>query len=99
MKRWPITSLHPFGTLEREIGSVYELSTQTKAIYADNNVTDSDFTEIVRSCLPTIPFALEIDSSRRDLREDTITFTIDPAGSNGKFEYFNADIYNEPNLF
>lgn len=82
MKRWPITSLHPFGTLERELGSVYELSTQTKAIFADNNVTDSDFSDAVKSCLPSIPFALEADKSRRDLREDTITFTIDPKGSN-----------------
>lgn len=84
MKRWPITSLHPFGTLERELGSVYELSTQTKAIFADNNVTDCDFTEIVQSCLPSIPFNLEADDSRRDLRQDTTTFTIDPKGSNGK---------------
>lgn len=85
MKRWPITSLHPFGTLERELGSVYELSTQTKAIFADNNVTDSDFSDAVKSCLPSIPFALEADRSRRDLREDTLTFTIDPKGSNGMY--------------
>lgn len=84
MKRWPITSLHPFGTLERELGSVYELSTQTKAIFADNNVTDCDFSEAVTSCLPSIPFDLEADHSRRDLRMDTVTFTIDPKGSNGK---------------
>lgn len=86
MKRWPITSLHPFGTLERELGSVYELSTQTKAIFADNNVTDSDFSEAVQSCLPSIPFNLEeTDASRRDLRHDTVTFTIDTEGSDGKF--------------
>lgn len=85
MKRWPITSLHPFGTLERELGSVYELSTQTKAIFADNNVTDTDFTEAVKSCLPSIPFTmLDTDPSHRDLRDDTLTFTIDPKGSNGK---------------
>ncbi|KAI9269424.1 hypothetical protein EDC94DRAFT_598818 [Helicostylum pulchrum] len=82
MKRWPITSLHPFGTLERELGSVYELSTQTKAIFADNNVTDCEFAEAVQSCLPSIPFDLEADTSRRDLRQDTLTFTIDPKGSN-----------------
>lgn len=85
MKRWPITSLHPFGTLERELGSVYELSTQTKAIFADNNVTDSEFSEAVSSCLPNLPFNLASDDSRRDLREDTLCFTIDPKGSNGKY--------------
>ncbi|RCH90933.1 hypothetical protein CU098_004064, partial [Rhizopus stolonifer] len=82
MKRWPITSLHPFGTLERELGSANELSTQTKAIFADNNVTDSDFSEAVQSCLPTLPFRLEADASRRNVRQDAITFTIDPKGSN-----------------
>ncbi|GAN11249.1 conserved hypothetical protein, partial [Mucor ambiguus] len=82
MKRWPITSLHPFGTLERELGSVYKLSTQTKAIFADNNVTDSEFSEAVSSCLPNLPFNLDSDNSRRDLRDDTVCFTIDPKGSN-----------------
>ncbi|KAK4519063.1 uncharacterized protein ATC70_009293 [Mucor velutinosus] len=82
MKRWPITSLHPFGTLERELGSVYELSTQTKAIFADNNVTDSEFSDAVYSCLPNLPFNLDSDDSRRDLRGDTVCFTIDPKGSN-----------------
>ncbi|KAI8368422.1 hypothetical protein EDC96DRAFT_479673 [Choanephora cucurbitarum] len=82
IKRWPITSLHPFGTLERELGSAYELSTQTKAIFADNNVTHTEFSEAVLSCLPSLPFKLESDPSRRDLRDDTVTFTIDPKGSN-----------------
>lgn len=83
MKRWPITSLHPFGTLERELGSVYELTTQTKAILADNNVTDSEFSEAVMGCLPTLPFSMVGDESRRDLR-DSVTFTIDSANSEGK---------------
>jgi len=92
MKRWPITSLHPFGTLERELGSVYELSTQTKAIFADNNVTDSEFSEAVASCLPNLPFNLASDDSRRDLREDTLCFTIDPKGSNGKYMCVGIDV-------
>jgi protein SSD1 len=85
-KRWPITSLHPFGSLEEEIGSVYELETQTKAILADNNVTNSEFSEAVQSCLPPLSFdcGSDIDNSRRDLRDNTVTFTIDPKGSNGK---------------
>ncbi|KAG1357105.1 hypothetical protein G6F62_001907 [Rhizopus arrhizus] len=83
-KRWPITSLHPFGSLEEEIGSVYELETQTKAILADNNVTNSEFSEAVQSCLPPLSFdcGSDIDNSRRDLRDNTVTFTIDPKGSN-----------------
>lgn len=87
MKRWPITSLHPFGTLEKELGSVYDLSTQTKAILADNNVTDSEFSEAVQSCLPSIPFNLVAEDSRRDLRDDTFVFTVDPKHSNGMYNW------------
>lgn len=83
-KRWPITSLHPFGSLEEEIGSVYELKTQTKAILADNNVTNSEFSEAVQSCLPPLSFdcGKDINQSRRDLRDSIVSFTIDPKGSN-----------------
>ncbi|OAD70816.1 hypothetical protein PHYBLDRAFT_114861, partial [Phycomyces blakesleeanus NRRL 1555(-)] len=79
IKRWPITSLHPFGTLERELGSIYDLSTQTQAILADNNVSDSPFSDAVESCVPP-PFRYEHTDDRRDLRECRL-FTIDPAGS------------------
>ncbi|KAI8379477.1 uncharacterized protein BYT42DRAFT_568944 [Radiomyces spectabilis] len=82
IKRWPITSLHPFGTLQREIGSVLDVDTQIKAILADNNVTDVDFSDAVKDCLPPIPydFADCPDGSRRDLR-NTRLFTMDPANS------------------
>ncbi|KAI8978961.1 hypothetical protein BDB01DRAFT_852185 [Pilobolus umbonatus] len=81
MKRWPITSLHPFGNLERELGSVYEISTQTKAILADDNVTDTPFNQNVENCFPALPFEPPVDVSRRDLR-DLIILTIDPKKSN-----------------
>ncbi|KAI9031906.1 hypothetical protein CLU79DRAFT_831148 [Phycomyces nitens] len=80
IKRWPITSLHPFGTLEHELGSIYDLSTQTQAILADNNVNNAPFSEAVESCVPP-PFHYEPSEDRRDLRDFRV-FTIDPAGSN-----------------
>ncbi|KAF7725621.1 hypothetical protein EC973_009500 [Apophysomyces ossiformis] len=83
IKRWPITSLHPFGTLERELGTITDLNVQTMAILADNNITDTEFSDQVMKCLPSIPFEFnEIpDETRRDLR-DIRTFTIDLVGSN-----------------
>ncbi|KAI9248632.1 hypothetical protein BY458DRAFT_560110 [Sporodiniella umbellata] len=83
-KRWPITSLHPFGSLEEEIGSVHELKTQIKAILADNNVTNSEFSEAVQSCMPPLSFdcGQDTNQSRRDLRGFTNCLTIDPKGSN-----------------
>ncbi|KAI9301342.1 hypothetical protein BJ944DRAFT_252398 [Cunninghamella echinulata] len=82
IKRWPITSLHPFGTLEKELGPIVDLDVQTMAILADNNVTHSEFSDQVNKCLPSIPydFTPVADDRRRDFTK-TRVFTIDPEGS------------------
>ncbi|KAI9485602.1 MAG: hypothetical protein EXX96DRAFT_645529 [Benjaminiella poitrasii] len=85
IKRWPITSLHPFGILEKELGSITDLDVQIKAILADNNVSDVPFSEAVMDCVPG-PYQLPTEEdgyrSRRDLTVDNHRmFTIDPAGS------------------
>lgn len=82
IKRWPITSLHPFGTLERELGVIEDLNVQTKALLADNNAAMSDFNDAVKACLPQTPFELsEIEiAQRRDLRSQRV-FTIDSNGT------------------
>jgi protein SSD1 len=82
IKRWPITSLHPFGTLEKELGAATKLDVQIKAILADNNVSHNDFTDAVLECVPPQPFTFTPpeDNSRRDLTEDRM-ITIDPTGS------------------
>jgi exoribonuclease R len=48
------------------------------ALLADNNVTDSDFSEPVMSCLPELPWTAtdEDITDRRDCR-DLIMFTLD----------------------
>lgn len=35
IKRWPITSLHPFGTLVEELGEIGDVESETKAILKD----------------------------------------------------------------
>lgn len=37
IKRWPITSLHPFGTLVEELGAVGDIEAETQAILKDCN--------------------------------------------------------------
>lgn len=37
IKRWPITSLHPFGTLVSELGPMNDATTEVDAILRDNN--------------------------------------------------------------
>ncbi|KAI8986518.1 hypothetical protein BDB01DRAFT_849565 [Pilobolus umbonatus] len=74
IKRWPITSLHPFGVLESELGSVKETSVQLKAILADNNLTHSSYSDITYKSIPvhllySESIEKEIKNNRRiDLR-------------------------------
>lgn len=80
IKRWPLSSLHPFGQLERELGDIGNIEIETEALLADNNVTTTAFGEKVEKCLPELPWSIPEKelSRRRDLRKDCI-FTIDPA--------------------
>ncbi|KAG0017267.1 hypothetical protein BGZ80_008453 [Entomortierella chlamydospora] len=80
IKRWPLSSLHPFGQLERELGDIGDIEIETEALLADNNVATTPFGEKVEKCLPEQPWTIpekEI-SKRRDLRKSCI-FTIDPS--------------------
>jgi protein SSD1 len=52
IKRWPITSLHPFGTLVEELGNADNLDIQVEAILRDNNFTASRFADSVLKTLP-----------------------------------------------
>ncbi|KAL1924023.1 uncharacterized protein VTP21DRAFT_7058 [Calcarisporiella thermophila] len=82
IKRWPITSLHPFGSLERELGKVGNLSVELRALLADHNVVDTPFSNSALACIPLnvtnaqqwqIPD--EEEKYRQDLRELS-SFTI-----------------------
>jgi protein SSD1 len=80
IKRWPLSSLHPFGHLERELGDIGNIEIETEALLADNNITTTAFGEKVEKCLPELPWVIperEL-TNRRDLRQ-SCTFTIDPA--------------------
>ncbi|KAI8374594.1 uncharacterized protein BYT42DRAFT_576921 [Radiomyces spectabilis] len=78
IKRWPITSLHPFGILMDELGPVKDLEVQFQAILADNNFSDDPFSEAVLQCLPGLPWSVDQESlrGRLDLRE-TRCWTLD----------------------
>lgn len=80
IKRWPITSLHPFGTLVEELGPIGDIEVETNALLKDCNFTSEEFSENVVKCLPPVPWTIpereyEI---RRDFRNQTV-FTIDAA--------------------
>ncbi|RMZ75063.1 hypothetical protein DV738_g5668, partial [Chaetothyriales sp. CBS 135597] len=85
IKRWPITSLHPFGTLVEQLGEMGDLRVETDALLRDNNFGSDDFSEAVIKNVGWEDWKLDSESdaflaSRRDLRNERI-FTLDPNGT------------------
>ncbi|EIM88459.1 RNB-domain-containing protein [Stereum hirsutum FP-91666 SS1] len=79
IKRHPISSLHPFGTLVEELGPIGDIEVETSALLKDCNFPNEDFSESVMKCLPPMPWSIperEVEV-RKDLRKERI-FTIDP---------------------
>ncbi|KAH7887691.1 SSD1 protein [Phlebopus sp. FC_14] len=79
IKRHPISSLHPFGTLAEELGPIGDIEVETSALLKDCNFPTEEFSDSVLKCLPPTPWtAPEREYEvRKDLRQDRI-FTIDP---------------------
>jgi len=86
IKRWPITSLHPFGTLVEQLGEMGDLRVETDALLRDNNFGPDEFSDAVLRSVGFEEWSVENDGdaaleSRRDFRSEK-TFTIDPNGTN-----------------
>ncbi|KAI1115919.1 hypothetical protein F5Y14DRAFT_107931 [Nemania sp. NC0429] len=85
IKRWPITSLHPFGTLVEQLGKMGDLKVETDALLRDNNFSSDEFSEAVLRSVGLQDWSLAKEdeaaiSARRDFRDDK-TFTFDLAGT------------------
>jgi protein SSD1 len=85
IKRWPITSLHPFGTLVEQLGRMGDLKVETDALLRDNNFSSDEFSEaVLRSVgLQDWTVAKEEEAhlaTRRDFREEKV-FTVDLDGA------------------
>lgn len=61
IKRWPITSLHPFGTLINKLGTIDDPQTEVVSILRDNNFlcdeypSDSGEEGVIRSYINSLP--------------------------------------------
>lgn len=91
IKRWPITSLHPFGTLVELLGRMGDLKVETDALLRDNNFASDEFSDAVIRSVGLDDWSLEKEdkddlSARRDFRDEKI-FTLDFNGAN---EFENA---------
>ncbi|EKD17931.1 RNB domain-containing protein [Drepanopeziza brunnea f. sp. 'multigermtubi' MB_m1] len=85
IKRWPITSLHPFGTLVEQLGKMGELKVETDALLRDNNFASDEFSDAVTRSVGLDEWSIEKEdeaeiAARRDFRNEK-TFTIDPNGA------------------
>lgn len=84
IKRWPITSLHPFGTLVEQLGEMGDLRVETDALLRDNNFGSDEFSDAVLKSIGWEDWSVSSEgealASRRDFRDET-AFTIDPTGT------------------
>ncbi|KAI1178454.1 hypothetical protein F4777DRAFT_537718 [Nemania sp. FL0916] len=85
IKRWPITSLHPFGTLVEQLGKMGDLKVETDALLRDNNFGADEFSEAVLRSVGLQDWSISKEdensiSARRDFRDEK-TFTFDLAGT------------------
>ena len=85
IKRWPITSLHPFGTLVELLGEMGNPKVETDALLRDNNFGPDDFSEAVLKNIGFDEWSVGNESeealaSRKDFRAES-AFTIDPTGT------------------
>ncbi|GAA5806252.1 hypothetical protein HPULCUR_011783 [Helicostylum pulchrum] len=79
IQRWPATSLHPFGLIEKEIGWMGELGVHSAALMADHHIKDMEFSESALKAAAATPGKITNDhkKSRRDLTKECISiFTI-----------------------
>lgn len=72
IKRWPITSLHPFGMLIESLGPASDHSVEINAILRDSNFMNDQFTDSVLSSLLSLSKLESTDSSRRSFADETV---------------------------
>jgi len=93
IKRWPITSLHPFGTLVEQLGEMGDLRVETDALLRDNNFGSDEFSDAVLKSIGWEDWSVSNDAEalaiRRDFREET-TFTIDPQDTKALEDAFHV---------
>ncbi|KAM0278551.1 hypothetical protein ACHAQH_005119 [Verticillium albo-atrum] len=85
IKRWPITSLHPFGTLVEQLGRMGDLKVETDALLRDNNFASDEFSDAVLRSIGLQDWSLEKEeetalADRRDFRDEKV-ITLDLDGS------------------
>lgn len=77
IKRWPITSLHPFGTLINKLGKIDENETEIDSILRDNNFSCDEYSDNFTYELPSIDSELNSKERVEYINDHIISFTQD----------------------
>ncbi|KAF8621564.1 hypothetical protein AX15_007591 [Amanita polypyramis BW_CC] len=96
IKRHPISSLHPFGTLVEELGPIGDIEVETSALLKDCNFPTEEFTDNVMKCLPPMPWMIperELEV-RKDLRTERV-FTVDPETAKDLDDAFSIKLHED----
>ncbi|CCH60132.1 hypothetical protein TBLA_0C03280 [Henningerozyma blattae CBS 6284] len=73
IKRWPITSLHPFGILIAELGKIDDPNIEIDSIFRDNNFPGNEYSD-QRNTVKEKPILLA-KSISKELLKDRVDFT------------------------
>lgn len=70
LKRWPITSLHPFGIIVSELGDIHDPETETSSILRDKNFLSNEYIDPKdpkqeRSSFQALPLSEESKGKRK----------------------------------
>ncbi|CEP06904.1 hypothetical protein [Parasitella parasitica] len=90
IQRWPVTSLHPFGLIEKEIGWMGELGVHSGVLMADHHIKDDEFSEQVCKAAANVTTKVpnEERKQRRDLSKEHVEiFTFGEAGQDLEYAF------------
>ncbi|XBW36023.1 hypothetical protein QEN19_001598 [Hanseniaspora menglaensis] len=77
IKRWPITSLHPFGTLVGSVGEINDPNTNVECILKNNNFQSDEYLD---------------PNDKTKERKNFVALNIDPAAANDRPVYESSNI-------
>lgn len=84
IKRWPITSLHPFGVLVSELGEINDPNTEIDSILRDNNFLSNEYQDpkdpsLEKAVFQASPIAQDELDTRKQFTEAVVALADRPA--------------------
>ena len=99
IKRWPITSLHPFGILVSELGEINDPNTEIDSILRDNNFLSNEYLDskdptTERSIFQATPVAAE-NMAQRVIFDEEHDYNVIAVTFNGKLSEFAIHVKHD----